>query len=110
MKQVSLLDICVPDYFTGYHLPVLSVPLQGTVTCGDMAELIEDELNATYDYINPECDPAIDVLYDTYIADLKEKDNEIFYESESDEDIECVYAYFSVINPVRVYGLTFLNG
>ena len=112
MKQVSLLDICLPDYFAGYGKPVVSVALYGTVTCDEVAELIEEELNASYDYINPENDANIDELYNNYCAELRKNGSDLFYKSEFEEDTEeaePAYAYFSIIDPVKVHGLTFLN-
>lgn len=111
MKKVALLDICLPDYFTGYHLPALSVCLpSGTITCEEMADMIDSELNAVWDYINPDDDDTITALYDAYIEELRKEGYAVFYESEDSEDSEeCAYAYFSMINPVTVHGITYLN-
>lgn len=110
MKQVQLLDICFPDYFTGYHLPVLSIPVFGTMTNKDIADAIDSYLDVTWEYINPEDNEEITALYDAYIAKLNADPDAVFCElDEVGEDQECCYAYFSIINPVTVHGITFLN-
>lgn len=110
--RIALLDICLSDYFTGYSLPCLSVAIYGPMSCKAMAEAITDELNATYDYINPDNNTDIDKLYDTYIDELTSMGDEIFFQCEdiSDiEDVEPLYAYFSIINPIHSNGMSFLN-
>lgn len=110
--KIALLDICQSDYFTGYHLPCISIPIYKTISCNEMAEEIESEYNSIYDYINPDSDKDIDKLYDGFIAELKSKGDVIFYQCEDiedDEDIEPLQAYFSIINPVFSNGIQFLN-
>ena len=111
-KKIALLDICSPDYFTGYHLPCLAVSIYKTITFAEIAKEIESEYNYTYDYINPNDDKEIDEMYDNLIAEYKSKGNEIYFECEDISEIEDIdpnYAYFSIINPVTVQGITFLN-
>lgn len=110
--QIALLDICLSDYFTGYHLPCLAIPIYRTISCKEIAGEMENELNAIYDYINPEDNKDIANLYDRYINGLKSKGDEIFYQCDDIseiEDIEPQYAYFSIINPVFSSGMQFLN-
>jgi hypothetical protein len=110
--KIALLDICLPDYFTGYHLPCLAIPIYSTITHKEIAEEIKSELNSTYDYINPDDNKDIERLYDSFILDLKSKGDEIYYECEDIseiEDIEPQYAYFSIINPTFSNGIQFLN-
>tara|TARA_R110000868_G_C10705596_1_gene749511 strand:+ start:407 stop:763 length:357 start_codon:yes stop_codon:yes gene_type:complete len=110
--KIALLDICMSDYFSGYHLPCLAVSIYRTVTFKEIAEEMESEYNSIYESINPNEDKEIDNLYDNYFAELKAKGSEIFFECEDIsqiEDSEPLYAYFSIINPTYKYGLNFLN-
>jgi len=114
-KQIALLDICTSDYFTGYHLPVLQIALYGKVTNVQMSSAIMSELDAMFDYINPNDDAEITKLYEDYCNELNAKGGEIFFEDKEyneDEDNDfddCAYAYFSIIQPQIVNGITFLN-
>jgi hypothetical protein len=78
-----------------------------------MAEEMESGLNATFDYINPNNNKDIEILWDNYINEMKSKGDDIFYQSENDtediEDLEPTYAYFSIINPTFSNGMQFLN-
>lgn len=110
--KIALLDICTSDYFSGYHLPCLSIAIYNTISCKEIAEEIESEFNSMYEYINPDENKDIDNLYDSYIDELKAKGDEIFYQCEDIseiEDSEPNYAYFSIINPVFSNGIQFLN-
>ena len=97
------------DYFSGYHLPCVAVSVYETISCEDMANEILSELNQTFDYMN--LSDEDEQLYKDYCNELKAKGKEVFIEQneELNEDDECNYAYFSIINPVFVNGLTFLN-
>jgi hypothetical protein len=112
-KQIALLDICMSDYFTGYHLPCVSVSVYGKITCSEMADMIKDEINYSFDVLN--LSEEDEQLYNNYCAELMAKCEEIFYQNEEEEDTdevfadETAYAYFSVINPIIVNGITFLN-
>lgn len=110
MKKLALLDICLPDYFTGYHLPVCAIPLSGTMTNKDIADGINYEINSAWEYIFAE-HTEHEQYYNEYIAELLKRPDDIFYKEieEINEDDDCAYAYFSVINPVTRYGITFLN-
>ena len=116
MKQVALLDICLSDYFTGYHLPVIQIPLYGEkISNAQLSSMIMEEYNSIYDYINPDESKEVDKLYEDFCLQLNEKGGEIFWDgdpdySEDDSDFyEPAYAYFSIINPVYRHGMMFLN-
>lgn len=116
MKKVALLDICLPDYFTGYSLPVLQIALYGKMTNAQLSESIMSELNYMFDYINPDDDKEITKLYEDYCLELNKTGGETFFKGDSDynEDVdndfyEPAYAYFSIIEPVYKNGIMFLN-
>ena len=115
-QQVALLDICLPDYFTGYHKPCLQVALYGQMTNKELAEEIMQEFNFCFDYLNEDDDKEITKLYEDYCAELNKNGDAIFYKGDPDlnedsdlDDYECAYAYFSIINPTYVNGIMFLD-
>ena len=109
-KTIGLLDFCLSDYFSGYFLPVLQVGVYKTMTCKEVGEAMESELNAIFDYLNPDNDNSITELWDAKIAELKAKGNAIFVEQdELEDDIECAYLYFGECQITYSNGITFLN-
>ena len=109
-KRVALLDICYPDYFSGYHKTVLQVGIVPNMqyTNGMIAEELASELFNMWELIDKE-DTA---YYELYLAILRKNPEENFchYESEEWQDYDDIpYAFFSVINPVYKYGIMFLD-
>jgi len=113
MKTLALLDVCHSDYFTGYHKPVLAVPVFGTMNNREVSEAIQGELNQVYEYFINEHNRTEALLVDHFCAELLTKPEEIYIEQSSDEipgeDDDCMYMYFGIIKPVFRYGLTWLN-
>jgi len=112
-KQVALLDVCTSDYFSGYSLPVLQIALYGAMTKKELAEEIKSELNAVWDYINPNDDKETEALYDKFCNELETDGDSIFWKGDPDYNennfYEPAYAYFSIIDPVWSNGIMFLN-
>ncbi len=48
MTELSLLDVCLPDYFQGYDGMVYAVPVDGTTTANELKELLYEEWNSTF--------------------------------------------------------------
>lgn len=48
------IDICVSDYFNGYHKPVLQVPVWADVTKEELTEMVISEYNDVYDHLSYE--------------------------------------------------------
>ena len=46
MKKFVLhfVDCCLPDYFSGHHLPVLQAPVDGTTTRKELTDSLYDEI------------------------------------------------------------------
>ena len=122
MKTIELLDVCLPDYFTGYHRPVIAVPVHNGMTFDELSKEIENELNYSWDYLcnqNNGFSKTEVLIIDDYVRRLKEdqvyKDSGLFIgtdeleEDENEEYIESVYAYFSLCRLNRKYGITFLD-
>jgi len=111
MKQLALLDFCLPDYFTGYHKPVIAVGIYETMTNKEVAEAIQDEINVTYEWLTGSYSRTEMLLMDHYCEQLLTDPDTIFVTQEEIEGEvdECAYLYFGIIKPVHKYGLTFLN-
>lgn len=109
-KQLSLLDYCTPDYFTGYHRPVISIPVFGVMTNKDIAEGIQEELNACWDMFADDYSKTEMLIVDHFCDQLLLDPEKVFVEEEELEEYdECNYLYFGICKPVRKYGITFLN-
>jgi len=109
MKKVQLLDFCLPDYFSGYPIPVAAVPVWSTMTNKEVAQELENELDFLADFGVKDNDLA---LYESYIEELLKKPEDVFIEAEDmteDEDFECPYLFFSITNEVKRHGINFLN-
>ena len=69
--KLSLLDICLPDYFRGYHKPVLQVPVSNTTTPEELKESLLSEIHMVFDHLSYEgAWPDIDYepLVDAFIT------------------------------------------
>lgn len=115
MKKLALLDICLPDYFSGYHLPVFAVPMYDGVTFEDVAKQIETEINVDYTYYITKdgITEKDEKLIHQFVREYKSKGNEVFYKDADDcvdaDYDECPYAYFSIVDPKVINGITFLS-
>lgn len=45
------LDTCLPCYFQGYKTPVIAFPVGEGITIGQVAEEIDDDLNASWEHL-----------------------------------------------------------
>jgi hypothetical protein len=115
--KIACIAIDSPDTFSGYHLPVLQVPItQRQYTCREIAQEINSELNSNFDYYL-----QYEELFDNYSKVLALKDDEVFFCADSlfdsyfeylqseDDFIEYMYFYFAPIAPVTLNGVTFLD-
>lgn len=116
--EVCLLDICLPDYFSGYSYPVIAIPVHEGMTNSEVSEEIQSEINATWDYLTSDGHGFTEdeiKLFDQYCEDLKNTQDPVVIFSpgnikDNDNDMhDSVYMYFSLCKPVHKYGMTFLN-
>jgi hypothetical protein len=115
-KQIQVIDICLPDYFSGYSKTVIQIPIyQKSFTCEQIANDIESELNMLWELMEETHSPEELQIWGNYVNELKERKDELFYEDENyveqdENDMQdCAYIYFGLTNPVNVNGITFLN-
>jgi hypothetical protein len=106
-KQFALLDICYPDYFTGYHRTVIGILIEPNMTNKMLVDAIRLELN----YIETDYSKTEYLIIEEYLNTLMEDPEQINHPDSSfnlDEDPE-IYAYFSLIKPVYQAGIIFLD-
>lgn len=115
-KQVALLDFCHSDYFSGYHKPVIAVPVYNKMTQGEIGDAILQELNATSVYLEQGYTKEELQMFEDYAKGLTdtldwfEDGIDPQYEVDADDDFfEPAYLYFAIINPVYNNGIMFLN-
>ena len=118
--EATVLDTCFPDYFSGYHMPTIAVPVHHNMTYADLAAGIKSEINSTWDCLVSDTNDSQFTeeemkLFDAFCDKLMAFPSEVFYTSEDaptgkDEDeSECPYAYISLCSPVFSNGINFLN-
>lgn len=107
MRALNLLDYCQNDYFTGYHLPVLQIPVYNTMTCKEVAEELQEEFDFYYDMFENISD--FENLLNSFCEDLRKQGDKIYVESEDiQEGEECAYLFFSITDIKQVNGINFL--
>jgi len=74
MKQLILLDICTPDYFSGHSLPVISVSVSSSTTVEELIKGIEQEYEYCFDLYEEQYSEAD---FDEAIVALREKNKDI---------------------------------
>ena len=113
MKKVAFLCLDFPGYFSGFHYPVVQVPVFGNMTYLEVAEAMETELQQVWEYLFYE-HPKHEKLYQKYIRELKKTPEKIFIEYEAgvfdeDEYFDGPYLYFSVIDEKYNNNIKFLG-
>jgi len=113
MKKFDCIGFDSSDYWSGYHLPCVQVPVYGVMTKKEIAIELDNELNYTFELFEDIFDDAHEKMYEEYKANLLADGDTIGidpkYDHELGEDDEPMYLYFSWVNPVTVGYLTFLN-
>jgi len=111
MKQLALLDYCHCDYFSGYHRPILAVPVYETMTNKEVSEAIQDELNHVYEHFSYGHSKTEMLLVYHFCDELLLSPNDVYVEQieEIGEFDDSPYMYFGIIKPVYKYGMMFLN-
>ena len=102
MKTLNLYDVCLPDYFSGHHSPVIQVPVDNTTTVKQVIDGIKEEYSQLwdhYDYMGVQEEDMENAIAQLYIDNADKLTIEAFpdLEDHSDDEfdmIDCVYAYF----------------
>lgn len=113
MKRFDCIGFDSSDYWSGYHLPCVQIPVYGVMTKADIARAIDGEINMYFDLFESILDDEHDAMIEEYKNSLLSDGDAIGidprYENELGEDDEPMYLYFSWVDPVTVGGLTFMN-
>lgn len=102
MKELTLIDVCLPDYFRGHSNETIAIPVDGSITIGEVIKGIESECNmlelTKYSgFTEAELDAALIHLKTRHCMELNDRafpDLESYNENE--DYIDSVYAYFTV--------------
>jgi len=118
-KTIELLDVCYPDYFTGYHRPVLAIPVYNNMTFTELADSIQEEMNYNWDYLTNGSNGYTKtefLIIDEYVNKLRTdpvyKDSALFIGEEleyNEQGEDSIYAYFALCRLNTKYGATFLD-
>lgn len=117
--ECSHVDTCLPDYWSGHHLPHVQIPVYRGMTLKEIKSSISDELRMGYvmgstdyarllsaDMVNPEEVKQADKLTKAAYAAVnrikpnKKGQRKFFTELEESDENDCsdsVYAYFVFI-------------
>ena len=117
--EVAILDICTPDYFSGYHYPVLQVEIYPGMTNKNLAYQINQAINYDYEYLVNDygqsyTDEEIK-LFEKFAKEVKNNPEQVIDlpENECDCEDDCfcdsVYLFLGLCKPVTRYGMQFLN-
>lgn len=111
------VDTCLPDYWSGHHLPHVMIPVYSTMTFAEIRQAIKSELSQgaimgsddnarllSADFVLPCDERQADIVtraaYAAVNRDIKPAKKGARYpfkDIESGEDMETVYAYFVFI-------------
>lgn len=111
MKKFALIGFDTPQYFGGYHLPLVQIPVYGNMTNEEVAEQVQTEMNLNWELYESWVNQEDQELISEYIDSLLETPEAIFVKPEYVEEVgeEPNYLYFSFCNPKVINGITFLN-
>jgi hypothetical protein len=96
----AFADVCLPDYWSGHHLPYIQVPVYRGMTLAELKRELKSELNNGYVANEPHSKGtyrASDSWYraaNAAIGRITANSNTLFNDLEDDEDGDSVYAYF----------------
>jgi len=112
MKQFNCIGADYSDYWKGYHIPTVVVPVYESMTNKEMEEEINKELHYYYDLYEEWENDKDKALIKEYRDMLLKNPDEVFIDPEYEEDMkemEPINCYFSFCNPKTVGGINFLN-
>jgi hypothetical protein len=118
--EVAILDICTPDYFTGYHMPVIQVNVWHNMTNQELKEQIENFINSDFDYlVNEDTESSYTEkeieLFEQFANNLLNETSNIIdvpeIECDCVDECECeqFYLFLGLCKPVIRQGIKFLN-
>ena len=98
--ELQLIDVCLPDYFRGHHLPIIQFPVFGSLTLGQVKEELISEVQSLWEHyeFNGVCPHDLIEAINNLTSDepLHFTDIEIPPDDPSTQP-EWVYAYFVAV-------------
>ena len=116
--EVAILDICLPDFFSGYSWPVVQPVVYPGMTNSELCQAIKEEINLTYEYLTNDHNGYTEDELDMFVKfadDLKKEKQPVIdlpaNECECEDECFCdsVYLFLGLCKPVYKYGMQFLN-
>lgn len=107
--KIEYLDTCLPDYFSGFHNPVIGVPVDNATTKRELVEAIKQEIDECWelyeDFLEGLSDEQLikvihSVLKSTAHMNSLAYPDKPFIDLTEEDDIffEGPYAYFGLVN------------
>lgn len=115
------VDTCLPDYWSGHHLPHIAIPVFKRMSLKDIKEAINQELQFGYvmgsnneafllssAFVGADNDKLAELMFKKALAATNRmkpaiKHKKVFFEDVEDPEsdcCDCVYAYF-VLNRIQ---------
>lgn len=116
--ECAHVDTCLPDYWSGHHLPHVQIPVYNGMTLKEIKEQIKIELSQgavagsnndafllASDFVGPENEKDADQIFKAAIASVNRlkpatKGQKKFFTDleQTSEDDESIYAFFVFVN------------
>ena len=105
--KLSFVDACFPDYFGGHHLPVLQVPVDGTTTRQQIADMLHSELSmGVIDYQLDESSISHDDVHlaideCVFFDEMRKPEDVVFPDLDVYSEDSCddsVYVFFVIVS------------
>ena len=100
--ELTVLDICLSDYFRGHPKPVLAIPVHKGMGTEEFVDAVVYEYNLTWDYLTynelwPELHDAEirKIAYDLVNGDVEDLFPDL-EEPTDEDDVESVYCYIAI--------------
>lgn len=101
--KLEVVDVCLPDYFRGYHKPVLSVPVFGGMSAQEFIDTCHGEYSMVFDYLESDWPWLEEHQFKKLVKSMLSDPNtsNLFPalpepDPDEDEDTESVFCYITL--------------
>ena len=94
--ELQYLDLCLPDYFSGHHCPVIQIPVDSTTTVNDVRlALLESDCT---DHIQEDFDPEeYKQAVCEYFNGRSDVIDELVYGYPEEPTGDTIYVFFALV-------------